>query len=187
MDFGKYSKGKSWVEYLEVVISGHTEPVTGTACPLESSDFRDICNQRNFSNQVPSRLRLESWVGNPISHSLSSVTLGYTQGEFFLYWNYGHDMKPIAWWSYRARVNSSLILLGIFHHPYPTLVVTKILRSHSPFGSDFRILPSAPIQRYSVAVYYPTDEDCINDCPNRLVSVYLDRRIPSKSQIGKKS
>ncbi len=88
------------------MISGHTEPTQGTACPLESSDFRDICNQRNSSDQVLSRLRSESWVGNPISHSLSSVTLGYTQGEFFLYWNYGHDMKPIAWWSYRVRVIS---------------------------------------------------------------------------------
>ena len=76
----------------------------------------------------------------------------------------------------------SLVLLGMFRHPYPTLVVTKILRSHSPFGSDFRILPSAPIQRCSVAVYYPTDEDCIIDCPNRLVSVYLDKRIPSNLQ-----
>ena len=45
------SKVKSWFEYLEVVISGHTEPVTGTAWPLESSDFRDISNQRNLPNQ----------------------------------------------------------------------------------------------------------------------------------------
>ena len=28
----------SKVNILEGVISGHTEPITGTACPLESSD-----------------------------------------------------------------------------------------------------------------------------------------------------
>ena len=68
---------------------------------LESSDSWDICNQRN-SSEIS--LKSESRVGNPISLSLSSVTLGYTQEEFFLYLNYGHDMKPIGWWSYRVRV-----------------------------------------------------------------------------------
>ena len=32
------SKECSKVNILEGVISGHTEPITGTACPLESSD-----------------------------------------------------------------------------------------------------------------------------------------------------
>jgi hypothetical protein len=41
----------SWVGCLEVVISGHTEPTQGTAYLLESSDFRDISNQRNLPNQ----------------------------------------------------------------------------------------------------------------------------------------
>ncbi len=45
------SRMKSWFECLEVVISGHTEPTQGTAWPLESSDFRDISNQRNLPNQ----------------------------------------------------------------------------------------------------------------------------------------
>jgi hypothetical protein len=45
------SRVKSWCECLEVVISGHTEPTQGTAWPLESSDFRDISNQRNLPNQ----------------------------------------------------------------------------------------------------------------------------------------
>jgi hypothetical protein len=52
---------------LEVVISGHTEPITGTACPLESSDFRDISNQRNYSDQVLSRLRSSSGVRQRIA------------------------------------------------------------------------------------------------------------------------
>ena len=88
---------------LEVVISGHTEPTQGTACPLESSDFRDISNQRNSSDQVLSRLRSSSGVGNPISPSLTPPGLRNPY-EFFLYLNCGHDMKPIGWWSYRVRV-----------------------------------------------------------------------------------
>ena len=32
------SKECSEVNILEGVFSGHTEPITGTACPLESSD-----------------------------------------------------------------------------------------------------------------------------------------------------
>ena len=107
---------KSWCECLEVVISGHTEPTQGTACPLESSDFRDISNQRNSSDQVLSRLRSSSGVGNPISPSLTSLGLR-NPCEVFLYLNCGHDMKPIGWWSYRVRVKSSLVLLEIFSHP----------------------------------------------------------------------
>ncbi len=115
------SRMKSWIECLEVVISGHTEPTQGTACPLESSDFRDISNQRNFSDQVLSRLRSSSGVGNPISPSLTPP--GFPNPcEFFLYLNCGHDMKPIGWWSYRVRVKCSLVLLEMFSHPYPTLV-----------------------------------------------------------------
>ena len=108
--------GLVWIECLEVVISGHTEPITGTACPLESSDFRDISNQRNYSDQVLSRLRSSSGVGNPISPSLTSLGLR-NPCEVFLYLNCGHDMKPIGWWSYRVRVKSSLVLLAIFSHP----------------------------------------------------------------------
>ena len=37
--------------------------------------------------------------------------------EFFFYLNYGHDMKPIGWWSYRVRVKSFLVLLEMFSHP----------------------------------------------------------------------
>ena len=84
---------------------------------LESSDLRDISNQRNSSDQVLSRLRSSSRVGNPISRSALPRTSGVTQEEFFLYLNYGHDMKPIEWWSYRVRVKSSLVLLEIFSHP----------------------------------------------------------------------
>jgi len=106
----------SWIECLEVVISGHTEPTQGTAWPLESSDFRDISNQRNSSDQVLSRLRSSSGVGNPISPSLTPP--GFPNPcEFFLYLNCGHDMKPIGWWSYRVRVKSSLVLLEMFSHP----------------------------------------------------------------------
>ena len=94
-------------------------------------------------------------VGNPISLSLTPLRL-WNPSEFFLYFNYGHDMKPIAWWSYRVRVKSSLVLLEMFKHPYPTLVATQVLRSHDPCGSDFRTLASAPIQRISVAVLFPT-------------------------------
>ena len=67
------SKVKSWCECLEVVISGHTEPVTGTAWPLESSDFRDIFNQRNLLNQYYHVWNSRSWVGNPISHLLTRL------------------------------------------------------------------------------------------------------------------
>ena len=96
------SRMKPWFECFEVVISGHTEPTQGTAWPLESSDFRDISNQRNSSDQVLSRLRSSSGVGNPISPSLTP--LGFPNPcEFFLYLNCGHDMKPIGWWSYRVR------------------------------------------------------------------------------------
>jgi len=102
------SRVNSWCEYLEVVISGHTEPTQGTACPLESSDFRDISNQRNSSDQVLSRLRSSSGVGNPISPSLTSLGLR-NPCEVFLYLNCGHDMKPIGWWSYRVRVKYSLV------------------------------------------------------------------------------
>ena len=45
------SKECSKVNILEGVFSGHTEPITGTACPLESSDPWDIFNQRNLLNQ----------------------------------------------------------------------------------------------------------------------------------------
>ena len=115
------SRMKSWFECLEVVISGHTEPTQGTAWPLESSDFRDISNQRNSSDQVLSRLRSSSGVGNPISPSLTPP--GFPNPcEFFLYLNCGHDMKPIGWWSYRVRVKYSLVLLEMFSHPCPTLV-----------------------------------------------------------------
>jgi len=55
------------------VISGHTEPTTGTACPLESSDFRDIFNQRNLLNQYYHVWNSRSWVGNPISHLLTRL------------------------------------------------------------------------------------------------------------------
>jgi len=51
MDLMKYPEVKSRCECLEVVISGHTEPISGTAYPLESSDLRDISNQRNLPNQ----------------------------------------------------------------------------------------------------------------------------------------
>ena len=83
---------------------------------LESSDFRDISNQRNSSDQVLSRLRSSSGVGNPISPSLTSLGLR-NPCEIFLYLNCGHDMKPIGWWSYRVRVKCSLVLLEIFIHP----------------------------------------------------------------------
>ena len=45
------SKECSKVNILEGVFSGQTEPITGTACPLESSDPWDIFNQRNLLNQ----------------------------------------------------------------------------------------------------------------------------------------
>ena len=96
------SRLKSWCECLEVVISGHTEPTQGTAWSLEPSDFRDISNQKNYSDQVLSRLRSSSGVGNPISPSLTSLGLR-NPCEVFLYLNCGHDMKPIGWWSYRVR------------------------------------------------------------------------------------
>ena len=83
---------------------------------LESSDFRDISNQRNSSDQVLSRLRSSSGVGNPISPSLTSLFVR-NPSEFFLYLNCGHDMKPIGWWSYRVRVKSSLVLPEMFSHP----------------------------------------------------------------------
>ena len=108
--------GLVWIDYLEVVISGHTEPTTGIAWPSESSDPWDISNQRNSSDQVLSCLRSSSGVGNPISPSLTSLFVR-NPSEFFLYLNCGHDMKPIEWWSYRVRVKSSLVLLEIFSHP----------------------------------------------------------------------
>ena len=103
----------SWGSDFWTYWTRHREQYAET---LESSDPRDISNQRNVSNQALLRLRLESRVGNPISHSHLFVTLGYTQEVLFLYWNYGHDMKPIGWYSYRVRVKFSLVLLGMFRH-----------------------------------------------------------------------
>ena len=88
---------------------------------LESSDSRDICNQRNFLNQYYHVWNSVSEVGNPISSSLTPLFVR-NPCEFLLYWNYGHDMKPIAWYSYRVRIKFSLVLLAMFSYPYPTLV-----------------------------------------------------------------
>ena len=122
MDFRKYPKGKFWWGGLSWLSWGSDFWTYWTRhreqhVHLESSDSWDICNQRNFSNQVLLRLRLESWVGNPISHSLTPLGSYPNPSEFFLYWNYGHDMKSIEWWSYRVRVKPSLVLLEIFSHP----------------------------------------------------------------------
>ena len=108
--------GLVWVDCLEVVISGHTEPTTGTAWPLESSDFRDISNQRNIS-EYEHHFNSQD-VGWVIRYLIHSHHWGLPNPcEFFLYLNYGHDMKPIGWWSYRVRVKCSLVLLEIFRHP----------------------------------------------------------------------
>ena len=120
---------------------------------LESSDPRDISNQRNFSDQVLLRLRLESRMGNPISLSHLFVTLGYTQEAFFLYWNYGHDMEPIGWWSYRVRVIFSLVLLVMFSHPV------------QPWSSRI------PIRK----VIWENLSSCLG---NLKCQFYLDKRIP---------
>ena len=100
------SRVKSWLECLEGVISGHTEPITGTARPHpESSDSRDICNQRNYSNQVLSRLRSESWVGNPISHSLCTIGVFQIHASYFstettvTIWDRLHDLHTVWGWN----------------------------------------------------------------------------------------
>ena len=70
---------------------------------LESSDLWDICNQRNISEyEYHFNTQDVGWV---IRYPFHSHHWGLPNPcEFFLYLNYGHDMKPIAWWSYRVRV-----------------------------------------------------------------------------------
>ena len=100
---------------------------------LESSDSRDICNQRNYSNQVLSRLRLESWVSNPISHSLCTIGVFQIHASYFstettvTIWNglhHGHIVRGLIppsscweyftthiqlWWSLNPTVTQSFL------------------------------------------------------------------------------
>ena len=83
----------------------------------------DTSNQRNIS-EYEHHFNSQD-VGWVIRYPIHSHHWGLPNPcEFFLYLNYGHDMKPIGWWSYRVRVKCSLVLLEIFNHPCPTLVVT---------------------------------------------------------------
>ena len=73
------------------------------------------------TNSITFGIREVGWV---IRYPIQSHHWGLPNPcEFFLYLNYDHDMKPIGWCSYRVRVKSSLVLLEMFNHPYPTLVV----------------------------------------------------------------
>ena len=111
---------------------GHTEPYKGNSMSrhLSPVNSEHMQSEKHFWVWI-SLQHSGCRVGNPISLSTFLVTLGSTQEGFFLYFNYGHDMKPIAWWSYRVRVKSSLVLLEMLRHPYPTLVLVVLSSAKS--------------------------------------------------------
>ena len=169
--------------YLEVVISGHTEPYKGNSMSRHLSPVNSEHMQSEKHFWIWTSLQhSECRVGNPISLSLTSLGSYPNPSEFFLYLNYGHDMKPIGWWSYRVRVKSSLVLLEMFNHPYPTLVVTlnpTVTRSSREWLSYPYLCTNPEKFRCGLISHY--NGGILNDCPDRLVSFYLDKRIPWKS------
>ena len=117
MDFRKYPKGKSWVDCLEVVISGHTEPITGNSMQKHLSPVTPetyAIRETSWTNTITFEIREVRWViRSPLYTRDSGFKSRCALSLLKLRSRYETDCIIVI----SCRVKFSLVLLEMFSHP----------------------------------------------------------------------
>ena len=115
--------GLVWFECLEVVISGHTEPYTGNSMSSWVQWLLRHIQSEKLTEPIVLPLEFGKWGGQsdiPFTHTTQVLKSMWVLPLLKLRSRYETDWMMVI----SCEGDFSLVLLEMFNHPYPTLVVT---------------------------------------------------------------